>query len=343
MKENIAGNRRNAEKYFERYYMKKKLILLCAIVLLCIAAVAVYLIRKSKIAGNNIIQYPGVQSTLTPSTVNRDGFIAGYVFIPIDGNIYRYDYNMPYNGGYTKDSLLYTATDNSDPDNPKVWKFYTLAEFPDINRILCVENKAGFTGKKKYIYDHLPPTCVLEEDIEDAKNAGFVIEDDAEIGNGELRWQEFYEKTQRGEAAVINFGKVFRVDYSSLSEELKITSKDDYPSLYLSRLTYDGTSFLLQPVHKINGEYVVYEEKGVDLPEKTYLYLRELKCGAPTEYATFTYEHSYVLVDDNTTPMDVLDREVLRRMVSSDSAVALDFIPYYKVYSEYVWKKNQIN
>ncbi|MCR4896990.1 MAG: hypothetical protein K5891_09475 [Lachnospiraceae bacterium] len=125
---------------------------------------------------------------------------------------------------------------------------------------------------------------------------------------------------------------VYRDDPERMSEELREATIEDDPSLFLKRLTYDGTTFLTEPLHKVDGEYVVHEEVGYDSPAATWQCLMHYEGESPYEFSLFTYYDIYVLTNRD----DVTWEELQWGMLSSTAG---DYIPFEQIYGEYTWRE----
>lgn len=146
-----------------------------------------------------------------------------------------------------------------------------------------------------------PSDMDITQIFEDVQNNAWVVYQDSDIVSGIELWNEFCDKTSRGESAYV------------LQAQYYVNLLDrGSPIIYLSKLSYDGNTF----------KYVIQshgEEKDV-YREYEYKYL--IKYDKNNKYI-------YILVDDNTYTYD----QLMNSLFYSDSSKNIDFkifttIPY---------------
>lgn len=295
---------------------RKRLVGIGCVMLLVFVAVLVYINLSD---GNQKHEI-----TLEPYSGDLVGVHAGYAFVPINGQTYRYSSETMDTGGVTRDSLLYECVEVTEFGEEYAWQFYSLKEYPGCERILGV-------GQHSEIFAYAPAIGADEEEIEDASQSEIALMLNGSVVSGKELWEAFYTKVEKKEKATINLGYVYRNREESMSEELFQATIDDNPSLFLKRLTYDGEAFLLEPLHKEDGEYVVKEVPGYDSPAVNYQYLMHYYGDSPYESALFTYYDKYVLTNDNTVTWEAIEYGMI-------SPYPEDYIDYKEVFCEYQWK-----
>lgn len=167
---------------------------------------------------------------------------------------------------------------------------------------------------------NFPVSMSADEMKEKAISKDFVVFEGFRLLSGKETWQEFYEKTQTGEPAVVYLAKYYTISKENMSEELYEQEKDEYPKLFLFCLMYDGE------------EYTVIDRPGYEEePEtaRTYPYLKRLTGEPSSVHALFDSYDYYVLVHDP----EVTWKELEWGMFSSQLG---DYIDYYMVYGEHL-------
>ncbi len=155
------------------------------------------------------------------------------------------------------------------------------------------------------------------EQLEKAKELGYVTFEDGDVTCGQDIWLDFYEKTGQGESAAVQLANYYTLDDVNMSEELYEQEKDRYPLLYISTLHYDGTEFQL----------TTNNEDGTQSTKK-YLYLVKYEGKPRSASARFQSYIYYCLVNDK----DVTWGELEHGMFSSQMGDAIDFRWAYKDY-----------
>lgn len=171
-----------------------------------------------------------------------------------------------------------------------------------------------------------------EEELQQIIADGLVVLKGTNVISGKESFEAFYEKTSKGEKASILIASYFALrDEESYDPEYYEQIKDKYPTLYIQKIEYDGEYFNSYPVHRINGEYKVYEIIGEDSPAKSWKYLLHDTDIPDSKTANYTSCERYYLANDNT----VTWRDIWSSWLSSTapSAIEADI-----VYSEYTYK-----
>lgn len=250
------------------------------------------------------------------------GVYAGYAFLPIQGEIRRYSMESVGLNGLTKGQLLYECTEEAMFDEKHDWQFYALEEYEDFEKIYAVSLPSG-----AFVYVYSPGIGVEESEIEQCIQDGMVVYENGNIASGKDIWEAFYEKVEKQEHSFVDLAYVYRNDENA-EEEWKLATMADYPSLFMNRLSYDGREFLLEPLHRIDGEYVVMEEEGYDSPARTYAYLMHYEGEPAYEGSGIKHYDRFVLTNSDTVTWEELEW-------GSMSSQLGDYIPYNEVFCEY--------
>ena len=267
---------------------------------------------------------------LVPTRADLTGVHAGYFFIPIGDSVYRYRIGSQNFSTVThSEKPLCECTEEALFERFD-WKIFSLEEFPEYNILLAVREETDEMPSDQIFLEYAPALSAPESEIEEAKMYDFVMMENGSAVSGKDLWFDFIAKTEAGEEASVRLGNVYTLR-GNMSDELREASKEDYPSLFLSELSFDGEGYTLSPLHKINGHYTVYEEKGVDTPVTRYRYLMHYTGAPSSPTALFTWYDKYVLTNTDT----VTWKDLEWGMFSSQSGA---YIPHAVVYNEYTYK-----
>lgn len=168
-------------------------------------------------------------------------------------------------------------------------------------------------------YDLTQPA---EQLLEEVKRDGFVVHQDGDVACGQELWQEFFEKTQAGEAASVKLAEYYTLDDDNVSEEYYEEHKDEYPVIYLAELSFDGKQYTYR---SINGQ------DGVTGYTRTYPYLVRYEDIPKSETATFTVCDRYVLLHDKTLTYERLQYGLYSSQMG-------DYIDHFEAYRDYQYK-----
>ena len=251
----------------------------------------------------------------------EEGIYGGYFFVPIDGEVYRYSMFSSLLGNHTKDALVYECTEDLLYEDDQNWEFYTVNDDPEHRYLI------GTTSGEDSLLMYAPPLGVTEEDIEDAKAHGFVVMRGMESPYNSELMDEFLEKVEAHRSADIRIAKVYDASVN-MAPDLEMATKQDYPSLFFSEISFDGIRFTVSPVNKIDGEYVLAEREGIDSAKRTWRYLKRMIDSPRVKSALFNSAERYVLVDDKTVTWD----DLFNGMISSRFG---DYIPFEEIYAVY--------
>ena len=168
--------------------------------------------------------------------------------------------------------------------------------------------------------DYIPYGKIPESySIEDAMADNCVAFNDLDIIAGQSVWDDFLEKTQEGEVAMVRLAFNYTLgDPDRYAPELFELIKDDYPLLYMQDLSFDGEKYML--FYTENDKVYSHE----------YEYLQRFEGKPQSGTATYSEYVIYALVNDNTVSWE----EIEKGKVSSQFGAYID---HQIVYSDYIY------
>ena len=246
---------------------------------------------------------------MVPTDTKLHGLQAGALLLPIAGDTYRYLLTDNTGEGVTADEQIYAFT---EPDLNRTidWEVYSLKEYPDLSVVMILSKEEG-----PWLCTYSPPGRCSDTALSDAINAGYVVMEDGVATHGQDIWKSFYEDAQMGKA-----GSVIVAHYLTLDPERCDTAyfeafNQDYPSLNLYHLAFDGTTYTLS-----------FTDSGVEYI-RTYEYLMKLEAsGTPLVGNT---EHKSIVHYALTHDTEHTWKELWGSLASSASPAAIDFYPIY--------------
>lgn len=250
---------------------------------------------------------------MIPTDTKMYGLQVGALLLPIDGNTYRYLLTDNTGEGVTADELIFEFT---EPDLNRTinWEVYSLKEYPDLSVVMILSKEEG-----PWLCTYSPPGRCSDTALTDAINAGYVVMEDGAATHGQDVWKSFFEDTQKGMAT-----SVIVAHYQTLDPERCDTAyfeafNQDYPSLNLYHLYFDGTSYTLS-----------FTDSGVEYI-RNYEYLMKLEAsGTPLVGNT---EHKRIVHYALTHDIEHTWEELWGSLASSAFPAPIDF---YTIYSENV-------
>ena len=204
-------------------------------------------------------------AVMQPTETNLRGFYGGYLFTNFNGATYRYALTEANPQSVTADQLLLTFSEET-PIEGIAWEVYSLKEYPNGSKVLAISGT-----NSAWLCEYAPPQRAEEGALEAVRAAGYVIEEDCILTDGQGAWNEFYENTQRGEQASIHVAHYLTLDPDRTVATTYEAYKQDYPSLFIDELTYDGEKFILRTESKVTVyEYLMrYDISGTPLAGHT--------------------------------------------------------------------------
>lgn len=154
--------------------------------------------------------------------------------------------------------------------------------------------------------------------VEQAEAAGCVVHENSDIRSGQEHWDHFLKEVEKGKPVTVRIANYHvLLDPSRYGAEYYESIKDDYPLLYLTDITYDGTQYTVRWLEE-GTEYV-----------RTYQYLMRYEGEAPGENTSFDTYLRYVLTNDNTVTWE----DIFGGMVSSYFGAWID---HYSAYTDLI-------
>lgn len=247
--------------------------------------------------------------TMIPTTANMSGSFDSYLYVPLDGETYRFECIDMTPENVTVDKLLDQFTETADPENVD-WKVYSLKEYPNHSVVLAVAGE-----DYKSLYQYSPSKRSDSNALQQAKESGYVVMEDGDVTSGQQVWQDFVNATQEGNYASVEIAHYYTLDPESCSEEYYEAYREDYPVIYIFNLTYDGIG------------YTLHWREGNTEQVRNYKYLMHYTGDAPTTYATYDTYARYVLTNDNTVTWE----DIFQGMISSQIGQSIE---HYSIYTD---------
>lgn len=244
---------------------------------------------------------------MLPTSANLTGAFDSYLYVPLKGRTYRYERTDRNINTVTKGDLLYSFTEEADPENVD-WKVYVLEEYPDQSAVLAI---AG--TDYKHVYEYSPSKRCAPDALDQAINAGYVVHVDGDVTSGQEIWENFVDATKEGEASSVQVAMYYTLEKVNCGEEYYEAYKEDYPVLYLLDLSFDGKGYTLK-WNEGNKQYI-----------RTYKYLMHYTDETSAAQATSDTYSRYVLVNDKNVTWE----EILKGAFSSQFG---DYIEHHIVY-----------
>ena len=275
-----------------------------------------------------------LEINMKTTATDLEGYVYGYYFATIAGKKYRYKavYNRDDLG--TADKIVYEFVENANTDNEKHNKVYSLKEYPGYERLQC---RCDEFDDLVYLLEYAPPLNDVEFTLDELKNDGFVVIEDDDCCYGDDIWMNFVNQTEKNEKAAVwicylTTGPGPNVKLKSIqpAEELIQATRDDFPKMQLMQVYFDGTQYIFSPIHKVNGEYVIYYRDGYDMEEGSFKYMVHLVDETKSPEASYESLERYILSDEKN-----LTTEWIRAVAGiGESMPYVRFIP---VYYKYKW------
>ena len=246
---------------------------------------------------------------MVPTDTKLHGLQAGALLLPIAGNTYRYLLTDNTDEGVTANELIFEFT---EPDLNRTinWEVYSLKEYPDLSVVMMVSKEEG-----PWLCTYSPPGRCSDTALNDAIKAGYVVMEDGVAAHGQDVWQSFYEDAQKGKEASVVVAHYQTLDPERCDTAYFEAFHQDYPSLNLYHLNFDGSSYKLS-----------FTDSGVEYI-RNYEYLMKYEVsGTPlagnTEHKRIVH---YALTHDAAHTWGTL----WGSLASSASPAAIDFYPIY--------------
>ena len=254
-------------------------------------------------------------STMIPTDTDLLGCHAGALLVPIDGNVYRYELTEGNPEGVTVDELLYTFTEETHIEGI-VWEVYSLKEYPGKTTVLMMSGT-----NSAWLCTYSPPRRCSDTALTDAIQANCVIMEDGLAIQGQDTWKKFYDLTLEGKTASVAVAHYHTLDPERCDKAYYEVFSQDYPSLVVYQLAFDGNSYTLS----------FRDRDGDSVQAKKYEHL--MRYDTTEFYAQSSQmpgrRFDYVLTHDNTVTWE----QLFNGLVSSQMG---DYIEHYSIYSEQI-------
>ncbi len=179
------------------------------------------------------------RTVMVPDTSGMEGAFGSYLWVPIDGEVYRYERTVAAGESVKTGALLTTFTE-SEGASSRRWSIWALADTPDYSTVLA---EAG--EDYRYLYTHSPARASDPAALKKARADGAVILEDGDLTSGADAWETFLARCDAGTDAEIALVHWHTLDPDTCSEEYYRAMRKDYPSMTEIRLTYNKDGYTL--------------------------------------------------------------------------------------------------
>jgi len=233
------------------------------------------------------------------------GIFDNFLFLEGENGLtYRYERADVYGETLTQGVLLGSFTERATPKNIQ-WEVYAFEEIPDRTSVLAVAD-----GIFKFRYHYSPSRGVGSDVLKQAREDGYAVMEDGEPTSGREIWQDFYEKTQRGEPASIRIARWYNLDPERCDETYYAAYKEDYPAIYYEEICFDGKFY----------QVLKQDDNRSYIPTYKYLLEFETERGSQYSHEEPTTVIRYVLTNEE----DVQWEDLWYGMLSSAMVEPID-------------------
>lgn len=185
-------------------YKKSAPGIMIAAVVCCIAIAICFLTNPISAADTDL---------MVPAAANIKGVFDSYLYVPIQGETYRYE-SMEYNlEDVTKNERIHQFTEKADPENVN-WEVFSLKEYPDYSVVLAVAGK-----DYKSLYRYSPSKRSEPNALQQAKKDGCVVMENGDVTLGQQTWQDFVKAAEEGKHVSVKLAHYYTLDPKSCSEQ----------------------------------------------------------------------------------------------------------------------------
>ena len=250
--------------------------------------------------------------TMIPTDAGIDGVFDRYLYLTLEGEKYRYERQETMPEGIQAGALMCTVYEEDGLGERYDYDVFSVENCTDETMVLVHSKEMDMM----WLYTYSPSKAVEETALQRVKDAGFVVMEDGEATCGQEGWQDFYSAVQAGEPASVMLASYHTLDPERCTEQYYEAYREDYPSMYLKKLTYDGETYTIR-----------WEEYGTEYV-KTYRCLMRYDGSSPTTAWQGKDPYvRYVLTNDDT----VLWEDIFNGLVSSQYGAYID---HHTVYVE---------
>ena len=270
-----------------------------------------YPARISNVFHIALVRTQSYNASMIPTDTDLLGCPAGELLVPIGSQVFRYELSEGDPQGVTPDELLYTFTEETGIEGI-VWEVYSLKEYPDKTAVLM---RSGTNST--WLCRYSPPRRCSDTSLSDAIAAGYVVMEDGIATHGQDSWHTFFDLTQHGMPASVTVAHYYTLDKYRVAPEYYETFSQDYPSMTVHQLSYDGEV------------YTLTISDGGENQTKTFSYLMKFET-TPFQASSALSpgkQAQYVLTHSNKVTWN----DLFEGMVSSQMAAYID---HYVIYAE---------
>ena len=249
---------------------------------------------------------------MVPTESKYEGIFGEYLYLSLEGTKYRYERQDTMPGGIQAGPMIAAVQEDSGVGEVYEYHVFQVEGCADNSRMLVYSVEMD----EMWLYVYSPAKACAPDALEEAKASGWVVMEDGAVTCGQDIWAAFYESTLLGKPASVTVCRYAALDPDTCSEQYYEVYREDYPSLSIHELTYNGDLYMLQD--SSGGEVRYYE----------YL-MRYTEADRPPEYTRQTGATiRYVLTNDDTVSWG----DLWNGMFSSQAGAYID---HYTVYTEF--------
>ncbi len=237
--------------------------------------------------------------SMVPTDSGNTGIFDRYLYLTIDGEKYRFERQEIMPVGIQAGPLMETVYEDDGLGNRYAYSVYFVKNVTDNSMFLVHSEDMDMM----WLYRYSPAKAVAPDSLQQAKDSGYVVLEDGDPTWGQELWQDFYDKTQQGIPAAVTVAHYHTLDPERCSTQYYEAYREDYPSLYLYELSFDGETYRVQ-----TGDM-----------DRKYEYLMRYP-------DTLTGKTEYVLTHDNRVTWDAL----FQSLVSSQLDAYIDHCTVYR-------------
>ena len=289
-------------------------VIVCTVVAVCFLTGPVSAENKASQRGNSVVKWSDyedeAEKEMIPTAANVKGAFDKYLYVPLEDGTYRYERSEIAPTSVTIGELLYSFVEKANPFDVE-WNVYAVKESPN-HRIVYVTAGDDYI----HLYQYSPSKRIGPDALQNAKENGCIVMEDGSCTWGAEQWAEFYQMVQSGKSASVKVAHYYTLDSDRCDATYYEAHKEDYPTMYVNDLVYDGKTFTLS-----------WAEQGSSY-QRQYKYLMKYEDTIPTGLSSETPQAVtlYVLTNDNTVTWD----ELLQGLFSSQFAAYIDHFQIYK-------------
>ena len=173
---------------------------------------------------------PSEESGMVPTTADLHGIWNGYLFLPINGETYRYEQTDADPEMAVQGELLDSFTEQTGTKTVS-WEIYSVQESPDHSVVLAkaeadrevLSGNSVVTAteelQNRYLYRYSPAKRSEPDALQKAKDDGCAVMEDGYASFGQEIWQTFVETAEKGQKASVQVAHYYTLDEEGSSRE----------------------------------------------------------------------------------------------------------------------------